>query len=115
MVKLKLNREELQVITLCTNPRLLEQRILGSIKNQHLTDLEYLFILMDIGEKLTKKFYFSCKPKNNISLKPAEVAAYLTYMDELQAGRWDPYTGNVIEQVKNQLHQSLTNYKQRIL
>jgi len=114
MIKLKLNRSEMQVLCTCTNPQMLEKKILGHINAGRLIDLEYLFLLVDIGEQLTKKYFFNLKDKTTISLKWSEASAYLAYMTELEMGNFDAYSINVFRTTKTNIHKCLTGYKQRI-
>jgi len=114
MIKLKLDRAEMQVLCSCTNPQMLEKKILAHIHKGRLIDLEYLFLLVDIGEELVKKYFFSLKDKTTVSLKWSEASAYLAYMTELEMGDYDAYSLNVFRSIKAQIHQALACYRQRI-
>lgn len=114
MIKLKLNRDQLQTLCLFTNPAIYEAKISTRIEWQDLSDLDMLFNIIQIGETCSKKYLYTFKDTYKINLKYTEGASLLKHTYKL-AIHFDTvsYEYNFIQILRQELHQQLTNFQRR--
>ena len=113
MIKLKLTNEQLFCLCSFTWPAMYEARANHNIQKQNFFYLDFLFNLMQVGEKASKLYLFGNKKTYSISLNYYEAASLMTHTAMLQREIRGGYNIYVAELIKTALHQQLTNYKTR--
>ena len=114
MIKLKLNRSQLQALCMFTNPAAYEYKVMLNLTWENLGEVDRLFNIIQIGESATKKWFYSHESKYNIKLKLSEAASLYIHTYAL-AENYEAlsYESNVLLMIRHSLHQQLTNYQRR--
>lgn len=112
MIKLKLNRDQLQALCAFTNPMTFEVKVVNAIDFLNYSDLDMLFNIIQIGEKASKKLLYSFKNKYSITLSYSEGSSLLSHVYELKS-ELEPlsYEHNVALILNTELHRQITNFQ----
>ena len=114
MIKLKLNRDQLYVLCIFTNPATYEDKVCKCISIGNFDDLALYFNLIAIGEKVSKQYLFTNKNKNSIRINYAQAASLLNQTYNLEFFYEEAsYEWCVIQTIRAELHQQLANFQRK--
>jgi hypothetical protein len=112
MIKLKLTKNQLQILCSWTKPAFFEFEGIEFVCVSEFHIAAHSFNLMAIGERATKLYLFGHKEKYSISLTTSEGCSLLEHI-KIYAAHPGTYDGHIAELIKTDLHYQLINYQKR--
>jgi len=113
VIKLKLTRSQLEVLAKIFNPVSAESAVERSTKSFEVLCLASDLLLLEVAEKLVKKFFFALSDKNKLSLTYAQGTAFMIGIIKQERIEENGYIIPLLQEVKDTLHHQLFNYQRR--